>query len=458
MPMDKRVASALDAIADLRDGATIMMGGFGLCGIPENLIAALREKGVKNLTVISNNAGVDDFGIGLLLQTRQVRKMISTYVGENKLFEKLALSGELEVELVPQGTFAERIRAGGAGIGGFYTPTGYGTIAAEGKETREIDGRMYVLEKPLRADFAFVKAWKGDWMGNLVYRRTTRNFTPMMATAADVTIAEVEQLVPTGEIDPEAVETPAIYVDRIFQGARYEKRIERRTLRKPGERFEAPSPRIERIIRRVARELRDGYFVNLGIGMPTLVSNYVPEGMTIVLHTENGMLHYGPYPFSGEEDPDLINAGKETVTELPGASYFSSAESFAMIRGRHVDLTVLGGLQVDEEGNLANWIVPGKMMKGMGGAMDIAMGAKRVVVAMEHTTRDGQPKILPRCTFPLTAVRCVHRVVTDMAVIDVTRDGLVLREIAPDTTVEAVRKATAARLIAVEGEVGRMEV
>jgi len=455
--MDKRAASALEAIADLRDGATIMMGGFGLCGIPENLIGAVREKGVRDLTVISNNAGVDDFGIGILLQSRQVRKMISTYVGENKHFEKLALSGELEVELVPQGTFAERIRAGGAGIGGFFTPTGYGTIVAEGKETREIDGRMYVLEKPLRADFAFVKAWKGDHMGNLVYRRTTRNFTPIMATAANVTIAEVEELLPIGGIDPESVGTPSIYVDRIVQGARYEKRIERRTLRKPGERFEAPSPKIERIIRRVAKELRDGYVVNLGIGMPTLVSNYVPAGVTIVLHTENGMLHYGPYPYPGEEDPDLINAGKETITELPGACYFSSAESFAMIRGRHVDLTVLGGLQVDEQGNLANWIVPGKMMKGMGGAMDIAMGAKRVVVAMEHTAKGNEPKILPKCTFPLTAVRCVHRVVTDMAVIDVTRDGLVLREIAPDTTVEDVRRATAAKLIVLDGEVGRMD-
>jgi len=208
-----------------------MMGGFGLCGIPENLIAALHRRGSKDLTVISNNAGVDDFGIGVLLRARQVRKMISTYVGENKEFERQFLTRELEVELVPQGTFAERIRAGGAGIGGFFTPTGYGTLVAEGKETRVINGKPYVLEAPLHADFAFVKAWKGDRAGNLVYRRTARNFNPVMATAATVTIAEVEQLLEPGALDPDQVVTPGIFVKHILQGARYEKRIEKRTTR-----------------------------------------------------------------------------------------------------------------------------------------------------------------------------------------------------------------------------------
>jgi 3-oxoacid CoA-transferase A subunit len=230
--MDKRVANAEAAIQNIRDGATIMMGGFGLCGIPENLIAAVKRKGVKDLTVISNNAGVDDFGIGLLLQTRQVKKMISTYVGENKLFEKLVLSGELEVELNPQGTLAERIRAGGAGIPAFFTPTGYGTMIAEGKETREFGGRMCVLEKALRADFAFIKAWKGDRWGNLVFRKTSRNFNAPMATAAEHVIAEVEQLVDVGKLDPDGVHIPSIYVNAIFQGTNYEKRIERRTVRK----------------------------------------------------------------------------------------------------------------------------------------------------------------------------------------------------------------------------------
>ena len=208
-----------------------MMGGFGVCGIPENLIRALHARGTKGLTVISNNAGVDDFGAGILLRARQVKKMISTYVGENKEFERQFLSGELEVELVPQGTFSERMRAGGAGIAGFFTPTAYGTIVAEGKETRMIDGKGYVLEPPLRADFAFVKAWKGDRLGNLVYRRTARNFNPVMATAARVTIAEVEELVEPGAIDPDHVVTPGIFVKHILKGDRYEKRIEKRTVR-----------------------------------------------------------------------------------------------------------------------------------------------------------------------------------------------------------------------------------
>jgi 3-oxoacid CoA-transferase subunit A len=230
--MNKVVESADDAVSRIPDGATIMMGGFGLCGIPETLIAALHARGTKGLTVISNNAGIDDFGIGVLLKSRQVRRMIATYVGENKEFERQFLTGELEVELVPQGTFSERIRAGGAGIGGFFTPTGYGTLVAADKETRTIDGTPYVLERPLTADFAFVKAWKGDRAGNLVYQKTARNFNPVMATAASVTIAEVEHLVEPGGIDPDHVVTPGIFVRYILEGTHYEKRIEKRTTRR----------------------------------------------------------------------------------------------------------------------------------------------------------------------------------------------------------------------------------
>jgi 3-oxoacid CoA-transferase subunit A len=232
--VNKVVRDAAEAIADVQDGATIMLGGFGLCGIPENLITALRDKGTKNLTIISNNAGVDGRGAGLLLEARQIRRIIATYVGENKLLEEFAITGDLQMELIPQGTFSERMRAGGAGIAGFYTPTGYGTLVADGKETREFNGRMYVLERALTADFAFVKAWKGDRWGNLLYRKTARNFNPVMATAARITIAEVEHLVDVGELEADHIHTPAIYVKRILQGPKYEKRIEKRTVRKRG--------------------------------------------------------------------------------------------------------------------------------------------------------------------------------------------------------------------------------
>src|ERR1700693_4921308 len=230
--MNKVVANADEAVRDISDGATIMVGGFGLCGIPETLIRALVRKGIKNLTTMSNNAGVDGFGIGLLLAAGQIRKHVGTYVGENKLLEQMVLQGKVELDLVPQGTFSERIRAGGAGIPAFFTPTGVGTMVAQNKETREFDGREYLMERALKADFAFVKAWKGDRWGNLVYRTKARNFNPMMATAAKVTIAEVEHLVEVGELEPDLIHTPSVYVQRIFQGELYEKKIERRTVRK----------------------------------------------------------------------------------------------------------------------------------------------------------------------------------------------------------------------------------
>ncbi|GMH53264.1 hypothetical protein TL16_g01410, partial [Triparma laevis f. inornata] len=461
---------------------TFCVGGFGLCGIPESLIQSISlDPEVTNITAVSNNAGVDGFGLGKLLESGQVERMISSYVGENKTFEKMYLGGELAVELTPQGTLAERLRAGGAGIPAFFTPTAAGTVIADGgfpikykpdgsgdveisstpRETRVFNNVEYVMEEAITGDISLVKAWKADTRGNLVFRGTARNFNPDCARAGKFCIAEVEEIVEAGELDPDEIHLPGVFVNSVVKVTENEKRIEQVTERaEEGSEGSVVKGGRGRIVRRAAKEFKDGMYVNLGIGIPTMASNFLPEGVRIELQSENGLMGMGPFPKKGEADADWINAGKQTVTPVPGASTFSSSDSFGMIRSCKVGLTILGGMQVSGNGDLANWIIPGKMVKGMGGAMDL-VGApgSRVVVTMEHVAKNGSHKILGDCTLPLTGKGVVDLIITDMCVFkcDKKNGGLTLIELAKGFTVDDIKENTGCEFDVVEGEIPFMD-
>ncbi|TWU74323.1 hypothetical protein ED733_005906 [Metarhizium rileyi] len=455
-----------EAVADVKSGSTILSAGFGLCGVADTIIEALRRRGVESLhslTAVSNNAGIEGKGgLSTLSKAGQVDKLILSYLGNNKILERKYLSGQLAIELCPQGTLAERLRAGGAGIPAFYTPTGAPDQASP-RETREFGGRSFLLETALAGDVAILRAWKVDKAGNCVFRYTTKAFGPLMAKAAKVTIVEADSIVEIGDIDPDDVDLPGIFVDRVVS-ATAEKQIEVLKLRDPEADADADaaaherSPenaaqeRRNRIGRRASEELKQGYYVNLGLrdkGIPTLAATFIPEGRTVWIQSENGILGMGPFPTKDQVDADIVNAGKETVTLVPGAACFDSSESFGMIRGGHVDVSILGALQVSANGDLANFMIPGKVFKGMGGAMDLVANPDqtKIVVATEHVAKSGASKIVQQCHLPLTGARVVSTIITDLCVFQVDRKngGLTLTELAPGVDIEEVRSKTDAK-------------
>ncbi len=434
--------SLQEAAAMVKDGDVLLQGGFGMTGNPVHLMHALAETGTKNLTFVGNNVGEAGIGGGRLLRNGQLKKMIGSFFTSNPEAVKAAQDGMVEYELLPQGTLAEALRAGGAGIGGFFTPTSAGTELAKGRETKIFNGEEQVLIPSLRGNVAFIRAWKADTAGNLQYRMTEQNFNRAMATAADLVIAEVEEIVPVGDILPEFIHTPGSYVDYIVQASL--------TVEDLGSSASvASSKKVSEsrmnMAKRALKELKKGDVVNLGIGIPTLVADLISEEDGIILHTENGMLGVGPAPTDGGGAMDYpVNAGKIPVTALDGASYFDSSDSFAMIRGKHIDVAVMGGLQVDEAANLANWAVPGQPLLGVGGAMDLASGAKKLIITMMHNEKNGDAKIVPFCNLPLTALKAVDMVITDKAVFEFIDGKLTLIEVMPGSTIEEVRALTTA--------------
>jgi len=434
--------SASEAAALVRSDDVLIVGGFGMTGSPVHLLHALAETEARNLTFVGNNVGEPGLGGSRLLRNGQIGKVIGSYFTSNPEVVRAAQAGEIEVELLPQGTLAEAIRAGGAGIGGFFTPAGAGTRLAEGMESRLIDGREMILASPIRGDVALVRAWQADTAGNLVYRMTENNFNQAAATAANLVIAEAEHVVPVGTLDPNAVHTPGCFVDYLVQAYVQPEELGSSVS------VSADHKRVDDSRMAMARaalaELTPGDVVNLGIGIPTLVSDLIRPEHGIALHSENGILGVGPEPESGGAMEHPVNAGKIPVTAMPGASYFDSAASFGMIRGGHVDVAIMGGLQVDQVGNLANWTVPGRPVLGVGGAMDLASRAGRLIITMSHTDRRGTPKVVQQCDLPLTAKEVVDVLITDLAVFRFVDRRMKLVKLMPGVSESQVAAATEA--------------
>ena len=445
--MDKAVATPEQAIADIADGATIAIAGFSVGHrFATSLILALRDKGTKNLCLVCNSLGDPGAQRGqILAENKQVKKLIAAFSvrpGTPTASEDQIVAGELEVELVPQGILVERCRAGGAGIPAFFSPTSVGTDIANGKEHRDFGGKQYVLEHAIHVDYAFLRGYRADRLGNVQFRGGSQNFNPSFAKAARVAIVEVDEIVEPGVIPPELIDLPGIFVSRVVKTTQVVdgkawRRPERRPSDKP--RLYNGKPALTRagIAKRAAALVKDGTYVNLGVGIPTMVSNYL-QSRDVILHAENGVLGYGEMVTGDDLDPDVYNAAGQFVSLKPGASFFDSVTSFEMARGGKIDTVILGAYEVDQTGSVANWSTSDAKRGGIGGAMDLLSGKGDLIIVMEHADSKGRPKLKRKCAYPLTGKGCVNYVVTDLALLHWQDGRFVLEEVAPGFTPEEV--------------------
>ena len=456
--MDKTYATPQAAIADIRDGATIAIAGFSVGHrFATSLIVALRDRGTKDLTVVCNSLGDPHAERGqILAENRQIRKLIAAFsvrAGTPTASEDQIAAGEMDVELVPQGILVERCRAGGAGIPAFYSPTGATTALAEGREIREFDGKPHVLEHAIRVDYAFLRGYRADRLGNVQFRGGSQNFNPSFAKCARVAIVEVDEIVEPGAIPPELVDLPGIFVTRVVKtrqtaNPKAWRRPERRSADQPRLYNGKPALTRSAIAKRAAALVTGGTYVNLGVGIPTMVSNYLQD-RDVILHAENGVLGYGRMVTTEEDiDPDIYNAAGQFVALQPGASFFDSVTSFEMARGGWIDTVILGAYEVDATGSVANWSTADAKRGGIGGAMDLLSGKGKLIIVMEHTDSKGRPKLRERCTYPLTGRACVSYVVTDLALLRWERDRFVLDEVAAGFSAQEVIELTEMPLVA----------
>ena len=463
--MDKVIDSPQKAIADVPDGATIAIAGFSVGHrFATSLLRALRDKGTKELCLVCNSLGDPGAERGqMLAENKQVKKLIAAFSvrpGTPTASEEQIGTGEMAVELVPQGILVERCRAGGAGIPAFYSPTSVGTAIADGKEIRNFDGKPHVLEHAIHVDYAFLRGYRADRLGNVQFRGGSQNFNPSFAKAARVAIVEVDEIVEAGEIPPELINLPGIFVSRVVKttqtvDGKAWRRPERRPSDKP--RLYNGKPALTRagIAKRAAALVKDGTYVNLGVGIPTMVSNYLQK-RDVILHAENGVLGYGEMVTGDDVDPDNYNAAGQFISLKPGASFFDSVTSFEMARGGRIDTVILGAYEVDETGSVANWSTADPKRGGIGGAMDLLSGKGDLIIVMEHADSKGRPKLRRACTYPLTGKGCVSYVVTDLALLHWQQGRFFLQEVAPGFTAAEVMDLTEMKMTAA-GEVRTME-